>query len=311
LCPEAKETYKPVGYILPVSYNPASLDKIQFPGKITMPKVLTESQVTRYHEQGYIAPVDVMSETEADELRARLEEAEAKYPRQLNAQNRNNPHLAFKFMDEIAHHPTILDAVDDLIGPNFSLWGSVLFIKEPQSQGYVSWHQDATYMGLEPHDFVTPWLALTHSNLTNGCMSMIPGSHRDDIHHHEDTFDEDNILTRGQAVQDLDESRAVDLILKPGQISLHHARTIHGSKPNLSKNRRIGAVLQCFADTSTLQVLGENYWMPIRGTETNDQYISLPRPVSDMDAAAGAARELANRNWSEILYRGAKSKRAY
>jgi ectoine hydroxylase-related dioxygenase (phytanoyl-CoA dioxygenase family) len=276
-----------------------------------MPKVLTDSQVTRYHEQGYLAPVDVMSEAQADELKMRLQEAEAKYPQDLNAQNRNNPHLTFKFMDEIAHHSTILDAVEDLIGQNFSLWGSVLFIKEPQSSGYVSWHQDATYMGLEPQDFVTPWLALTHSNLTNGCMSMIPGSHRNDIRHHEDTFDEDNILTRGQAISDVDESCAVDLILKPGQMSLHHARIIHGSKPNLSNKRRIGAVLQCFATTNTLQVQGENHWMPIRGSETNEQHVHLPRPVSDMDAAACAARELANRNWSKILYQGAKTKRAY
>jgi len=276
-----------------------------------MPKVLTDSQIDQYHKQGYITPVDVMSEAEADELKTRLEEAESKYPQELNAENRNNPHLAFKFMDEIAHHPVILDAVEDLLGQNFALWGSVLFIKEPQSSGYVSWHQDATYMGLVPHDFVTPWLALTHSNLTNGCMSMIPGSHRDDIHHHEDTFDDDNILTRGQAVQEVDESRAVDLILKPGQMSLHHAKIIHGSKPNLSNQRRIGAVLQCFAPTDALQILGENHWMPIRGTGINEQHIHLPRPAADMDEAAHGTREIANQNWSEILYQGAKTKRAY
>ena len=142
-------------------------------------------------------------------------------------------------------------------------------------------------------------------------MSMIPGSHRDNIHYHEDTFDNDNILTRGQAVQNIDESMAVDLILKPGQMSIHHAKVIHGSKPNLSNQRRIGAVLQSFTRTSALQVLGENYWIPIRGSEINERHNHLPRPVSDMTETAQATREKANRNWSEILYQNAESKRAY
>jgi len=276
-----------------------------------MLKTLTSDQVQRFNEHGFIAPVDVMSEAAASELKARLEEAEARYPQELNSENRNNAHLAFKFMDEIAHHPVIVGAVEDLLGKNISLWGSVLFIKEPQSAGYVSWHQDATYMGLEPHDFVTPWLALTESNLENGCMSMIPGSHKDDIHHHTDTFDSDNILTRGQAVEGIDESKAVDLILKPGQMSIHHAKIIHGSKPNLSTQRRIGAVLQCFAKTHVLQMLGENYWMPVRGSEINESHVALPRPISDMDKSAGTTREKANQNWADILYQGAKFKRAY
>ena len=276
-----------------------------------MPKLLTKNQVQQFNEQGFISPVDVMSETAAYELKTRLEEAEALYPQELNSENRNNAHLGFKFMDELAHNSIILDAVEDLLGENISLWGSVLFIKEPQSPGFVSWHQDATYMGLKPHDFVTPWLALTHSNQKNGCMSMIPGSHQDSIHHHKDTFDKNNILTRGQAVQNIDESMAVDLILKPGQMSIHHAKIIHGSKPNLSTQRRIGAVLQSFTRTSSLQILGENYWMPIRGSEINKRHIHLPRPVSDMDERARATRHTANQNWSDILYQGADSKRAY
>ena len=230
-----------------------------------MGKALSQAQIDQYHEQGFLSPIDVMPEEEALEYAQRLQTAELEYPEALNAQNRNNPHLAFKFLDELVHHPLVLDAVEDLIGPAFSLWGTVLFIKEPQSSHFVSWHQDATYAGVAPHDYVTPWLALTPSNLETGCMSMIPGSHKDAIQPHEETFHEDNILTRGQKIDAVDESIAVDLILKPGQMSLHHATVIHGSQPNRSRQRRVGFAMQAYVPAGGRQTLGENYWLPVRG----------------------------------------------
>jgi len=121
-----------------------------------MNKVLTQEQVDHYREFGYCSPIDVLSETEAKSFRQQLQEAERAYPEALNPVHRNNAHLAFCFLDKIAHHENILNAVDDLIGSDILLFGSVLFIKEPWSSDFVSWHQDATYMGLSPHDFVTP-----------------------------------------------------------------------------------------------------------------------------------------------------------
>jgi len=276
-----------------------------------MPRFLSRQQVEQYREQGFLAPVDVMPEDEAAGYLRQLQAAEAGYPACLNAENRNNPHLAFKFLDELVQHPVILDVVEDLIGGDFALWGSVLFIKEPQSEHFVSWHQDATYMGIEPHDFVTPWLALTPSNREMGCMSMIPGSHLDSIRPHDETFHQDNILTRGQQIPDVDESSAVDLVLKPGQMSLHHARTIHGSRPNRSTRRRAGYAIQAYVAAGGRQLLGDNLWLPIRGDFMQPDFDELARPRADMDARAVTERERANRNWSEILYQGASRKRAY
>jgi len=276
-----------------------------------MPGFLSKQQIQQYREQGFLAPVDIMSEDEAAGYLRQLQAAEAEYANELNGENRNNPHLAFCFLDEIVHHPRVLDAVEDLIGSHFGLWGSVLFIKEPQSSHFVSWHQDATYMGVEPHDFVTPWLALTPSNPEMGCMSMIPGSHLDPIHRHDETFHEDNILTRGQQIGDVDETQAVDLILRPGQMSFHHARTIHGSRPNRSTQRRAGYAIQAYAPAGTRQVLGENLWMPVRGDFMADDFVELQRPRADMDAAAAGERERANQNWAQILYHGANQKRNY
>lgn len=276
-----------------------------------MPKILSQQQIDQYHEQGFISPIDVMSEHEAQGYRLKLESVERDYPNEINPQNRNNAHLSFTFLDELVHHPVIVDAVEDLIGANISLWGSVLFIKEPQSAGFVSWHQDATYVGIKPHTFVTPWLALTPSNRENGCMSMIPGSHIDHIREHEDTFDDDNILTRGQVVRDVDESTAVDLILRPGQMSLHHAEVIHGSQPNLGSDRRIGFAMQAYMPPEARQVIGENYWLDIRGENVREESIALRRPLYDMDAQGVADRKLANDNWADILYQGAEKKRNY
>ena len=274
-----------------------------------MGKILTRQQVKEFFEQG--SPVDVLSEDEAAGYLDRLQQAERDYPEQLNAQNRNNPHLAFKFIDELVHHPIILDAVEDLIGADIALWGSLFFIKEPNSSHFVSWHQDATYMGITPHNYVTPWLALSPSNLESGCMSMIPGSHRVSIQNHRDTFNENNILTRGQVIENVDENSAVQLILKPGQMSLHHATIIHGSQPNRSDRRRVGFAMQAFMPAGARQTVGENHWLPIRGDCLQPEDVPLKRPRYDMDPEGLLERDKVNRNWAEILYHGASQKRAY
>lgn len=277
-----------------------------------MPKFLTESQIDEYRENGFLSPIDLMSEDEATSILAQLENAERQYPEHINAENRNNPHLVLGFLDDLAFHPTILDCVEDLIGPDFSLWGSVLFIKDPGTQHFVSWHQDATYMGMTSNEFVTPWIALSPSNKETGCMSMIPGSHRDHIKPHDDTFADNNILTRGQVVRDVDESTAVDLIMRPGQMSLHHGEVVHGSQPNLSKQRRVGYALQSYMPNSIEQHIGENQWLPVRGQpRTQPGTIHLKRPSSTLDQASILERENCNKNFSDILYNGAQQRRRY
>ena len=274
-----------------------------------MPKVLTQEQIDFYKANGYLSPIDVMSEDEATHYRQRFEEAERQYPEHVHAKNRNNTHLAFKCIDELAHHPRIIDVIEDLIGPNISLWGTVLFIKEPSSSSFVSWHQDATYMGMNNNNVVTPWIALSPSTRETGCMTMIPGTHRNSIVEHVDTFEEDNILTRGQRVRDLDTSTGVDLILHPGQMSLHHGEIIHGSQPNHSSERRIGLALQSYAAPDVHQIVGKNLWMDIRGDNPRENSEQLQRPEFDLDPAADRAR--ANKNLADILYNGAKQRRAY
>ena len=277
-----------------------------------MGKVLNEKQIEQYHDEGFILPIRVMSEEEALKIKERVEEAEKAFPEEFNPENRNNLHLTFMVLDELAHNSIILDAVEDLIGPDFSLWSSVMFIKNPSTEQFVSWHQDATYMGMTSSDFLTPWIALTPSTEEMGCMAMIPGSHKQNILPHKDTFSENNILTRGQVVKDVDEEKAVNLILKPGEMSIHHGAVIHGSKPNKSKQRRIGFALQSYCPHGIEQIIGKNIWMQIRGRKRNDHDgLKLHRPQLDMDPFAVSMRKIANENYSKILYHDAKTTRKY
>ncbi|MGB0753777.1 MAG: phytanoyl-CoA dioxygenase family protein [Candidatus Pseudothioglobus sp.] len=277
-----------------------------------MSKVLTKEQIEQYHDQGFISPIRVISEQEALSIKNELEQVEAEFPEEINAENRNNLHLSFAFLDKLAHNKIIVDAIEDLIGPNISLWASVMFIKEPSSKHYVSWHQDATYMGLDSMNFPTPWIALSPSNKETGCMTMISGSHKLKIQEHEDTFAENNILTRGQVIQNVDESRAVDLILEPGEMSIHHGAVIHGSQPNKGSQRRIGFSLQSYMPNDVSQVVGRNIWTHVRGQKREDKDgLMLDRPRFNMDPTTVAQRKLANDNLSSILYKGSKEKRNY
>ena len=277
-----------------------------------MSKILTEKQIKQYHDNGFVSPIRVMSETEALSIKAQIEKAEKEFPDEFNPENRNNLHLSFTFLDALAHNSIVLDAVEDLIGRDISLWGSVMFSKDPSSKHYVSWHQDATYMGMNSSNFLTPWIALSPSNIEMGCMTMIPGSHKQSIRRHEDTFAEDNILTRGQVVKDVDESKAVNLILKPGEMSIHHGAVIHSSKPNKSKQRRIGFALQSYMPLGVKQLVAGNMWMHIRGKQRQDRDgVILNRPLYDMDSRSVSQRKLANENYSNILYKDSKIKRRY
>ena len=277
-----------------------------------MLKVLTKEQIEQYHDEGFISPVRVISEDQALSIKNQLEQVEVEFPDEINAESRNNLHLSFAFLDALAHNKIIVDAMEDLIGPDIALWASVMFIKEPSSKQYVSWHQDATYMGLDSIDFPTPWIALSPSNVLTGCMTMIAGSHHSEIQNHEDTFAENNILTRGQVIPNIDTSKAVNLILEPGEMSIHHGAIIHGSQPNKSNQRRIGFSLQSYVPPSIKQVVGQNIWTHIRGQKRKDiDGIELSRPNYNMDPITVEQRRFAEENLSEILYKGAKLKRKY
>ena len=274
-----------------------------------MGKKLTQQQIDAYGRDGFLAPVDIYSEDEATRLRAELEHAEATWPEAFEGAARNNAHFTMIVLDEIVHNAALVDAVEDLIGPDILNYGTVLFIKEANDPGYVSWHQDARYMALEPHVGVTAWLALSPSNAESGCMRMIPGSHRDGMREHADTFGEDNILTRGQEIDDVDETKAVEIALRPGQASFHSQRTIHSSAPNNSADRRIGFAIQSYIPPRVVQTKARTLAQLVRGNDPYGNFDHAPRPSRDMASDDVALRDRVNATWADILYEGAERRR--
>ena len=272
---------------------------------------LTPDEIDLYHRQGWLAPIDVLSAEEAGTALEILEEAERGFPELLNPNKRNNAHLCFPFLADLALNDRIVDVVRCIVGNDMSLHNTVLFIKEPDSSAYVSWHQDATYMGLTPHTYVTAWLALTESTENNGCVAMVSGSHHSGVKRHVDTYAEDNILARGQSVNNVEEDNAVNIELRPGQMSLHHPQLVHGSRPNRSGGRRVGFAMQSYLGSDVRPEFGVHHVMPIAGRSPTSSFVVVLPPKQLCSAEAVAIRDQADKALSDVLYRGASHRRDY
>ena len=267
---------------------------------------LTNNQIKHYYDAGYVAPINVLSKDEAKEIREEIETIEKKWPSELDGLGRNYIHLISPVFDKVCHNPKILDAVESVIGKNILICGTTLFVKNPEEEGFVSFHQDAKYIGLEPHNWVTAWVAVTDANEENGCMRMWPGSHKDKIKDHKDTYDENNLLTRGQTVQNVPIEKTTPNILKAGQLSLHHPMIVHGSGPNKSNQRRIGFVIQSYIGTNVDQVIGKVYVQQARGKDTFKFHEHTKRPVELMNKNDMILKNKANEELSKIFYKDAK-----
>src|SRR5579863_2257128 len=269
-----------------------------------MPKALTEDQLAAYQRDGYLAPVPVMSEAAAKALRSTLETIEAGMGGPLRGDIRHKAHLLFPFLADLIRHPAILDAIEDVLGPNLLCWNTNFFIKEAETPSFVSWHQDSTYWGLSAPDVCTAWVALTPSNLANGAMAVIPATHTRDQIPHRDTFDRHNLLTRGQEIAvEVDEGEAVPLVLKPGEMSLHHVRLVHGSPPNPSGDRRIGFAIR-YIPTSIHHLEGKDSATLVRGEDRYGYFEPARRPERVMQDDMLALHRRLTQSAAQILYRG-------
>jgi len=269
---------------------------------------LSLNQLKQYNDEGFISPIDIFSEGKAKDIRNEIEIIEKKFPNELERSGRYNAHLISPLLDSIVHNSKILDTVQSLIGKNILVCGTTLFIKDPNKKGFVSYHQDAKYIGLEPYNWVTAWVAITDSNEENGCMRMWPGSHKDKIKEHNQMFNKDNLLTRGQTVNNVPIKNTTPLILKAGQMSLHHPMVIHGSGLNKSKDRRIGFVIQSFIGTNVKQVIGKNGVQLARGIDKFNYHHKIKRPNSLMNKKDLQVKKDENINLQNIFYKGSSKK---
>lgn len=268
--------------------------------------MLDPATVARYHHQGFIPCIDVMPPEEARRLRCALEAFEAGQGGHLMPAQRSRAFLLFPWLDELIRDPRVLDPIEQLIGPDILCWSTIFWIKEAGSASFVDWHQDNTYWGLSSRSVITAWFAISDASEEAGCMSVIPGTHVGQTLPHEDTYDADNMLTRGQRIPDLDRSQAVAMPLRAGQMSIHNYCLAHGSGPNHSADRRMGVSMH-FLPPDTRQIVG--HWdcaALVRGQDRFGYFAHAPRPRHDLDPLCVDFHQRASDAMREVLYFGAQ-----
>ena len=275
-------------------------------GRIAMSAHLSADQVAAYRRDGFLSPLPAFSGAEAAGFLAGLEKLEAADGGKLSFATNQKPHILYPWLADLVRRPEILDPVEDILGPDILLWGAGFFAKNPGDGKIVSWHQDSTYWGLSEPEIVTAWIAFTPSTSQAGCMRVIAGTHTVDQVPHRDTHAANNLLSRGQEIAvDVDEAKAVDLVLQPGQMSLHHVRLFHGSGMNEAPHRRIGFALR-YIPTRIRQTAGsEDSATLVRGTDRYNNFVHEPRPTRDGDPDCVAFHAAMVARTTNILYRGA------
>jgi hypothetical protein len=263
----------------------------------------------RYERDGYVSPIRVMSDGEVAQIRHRLEAYLAGSGRDVKQDTflQFKVHMVFSWADALIRHPAVLDAVEALIGPDILVWNAAVLIKKPQNRDFVSWHQDIYYWRNHPDDVVGAWIAIADSTPENGCVRVIPGSHKEGIRRHADTFAADNMLSRGQQIAEpVDESRAADMALRAGEMSLHHTMTVHSSRPNRSEQVRMGFVVT-YMRPRTVMAGPRTGATLVRGVDTCGHFdLETVRPAVDFDPAGLVAHDAAMRPFSAAIYEGAR-----
>ena len=247
-----------------------------------MPASLTQEQVKHFQEKGYAYPFDAIGEAEARDYVERLDSYDEPLGEEAQKQLKIKAHVAAPWISDLARNPKILDAVESLLGPNILLFGASVFSKNARDPRFVSWHQDAAYYGLDPQEEITCWVGLTDADAENGCMRVMPGSHLEADAMHDETYEAENMLGRGQTIRGVDDGKSEFMPVKAGQFSMHHERAWHASSPNPSDRRRVG-VSFFYMPAHTRSLLGRRTATLVRGTDDYGHWDAEPVPVRDLD----------------------------
>lgn len=261
-----------------------------------MPKILTPQQVDQYRSDGFATPVEVLTADEVRDMRGDLEHWEKQQGHPLDFPEKSKSYLLYRWADVLVHHPKVLDAVEDVIGPDILVYHSTMWIKEAHTPAYVRWHQDGAYFFLDPLEHVTAWVALSEASEVAGCMRVIPGTHRLPMLEHDDKPDANNMIKRGQGISErFDGERGVAMPLRAGELSLHHTSLVHCSPGNESGDRRMGLGISFVpAHVRPLGAVRPSALL-VRGEDRYGHFVAEERLGAPMSAAAQAAHAAAVR----------------
>ncbi|HZP82569.1 MAG TPA: phytanoyl-CoA dioxygenase family protein [Chthonomonadaceae bacterium] len=209
----------------------------------------TPEQVAFYRENGYLKFGRIFNVREMDALRDHVDAMIAALPEGKRPEEMDRPHFTDPWLFRYLVDPRVLDVIEDFIGPDIVLWSSH-FIAKPKGDGRaVPWHTDGAYWNkrLDPMDVITLWLAVDESTVENGCMRVLPGSHRamrTAIEEYQPVDKKDNVFHARIPPELIEESKVVNLELAVGECHFHDAWTVHGSNPNTSSKRRCGYTMR-------------------------------------------------------------------
>jgi len=278
-----------------------------------MGRVLTESMLSRFEADGFLFPVPIMSRTQAADLRRRFEAFDdgpeaGTDGSKLHRYYKFKTHLLFDWADAIIHNARLLDAVEDIVGPDILVWSTGVFDKPPQSPNRIPWHQDGIYAGFEGGRVVRAWVALSPARISNGTMKYLPASHRRGLLRHEDAIAETSagsLATRGEHIVDeLDTRNQVHVEVEAGEASLHHFAIVHGSEPNESGERRL-SIAATFMSPDTRPMYGADCALLVRGHDEHGHWNLEHRMMGGLCAQDRAqhAASMAMRN--RVFFGGA------
>jgi ectoine hydroxylase-related dioxygenase (phytanoyl-CoA dioxygenase family) len=246
-----------------------------------MGRILSASQLTRYEEEGVLFPVPAIVPEVLATFRAGFDAVAWQLGEDRRPERFGQWHLCFRWAYDLAIYPAILDAVEDLLGPDLLVHSTSAFAKRPGSLEFVSWHQDGYYWGLAPPRLVSAWVALSESTPENGCLRVVPGSHRRSRLDHTTRPHEHNLLGTGlQVTAEIDVLRAVDVQLRAGEMSFHHVDIVHGSGPNRSDGPRIGFAIR-YTTPEVSQERPHHAVVLARGTDRYGHFAQLAGPPGD------------------------------
>ena len=254
-------------------------------------KRLTEEQLNAYHNDGVLFPVPALGPGEAAEFLSWIDELERAYGGSPKSYEISQCHLFFEWARRLVTHAAILDAVEQIIGPNILVHATSIFQKRPYDGTYVSWHQDGYYMQLDRPDFVSAWVALTDSVPENGCLRVVKRSHQTSRAHTDRAVADRNLLSSGLEIAvKVDESEATEVVLRAGEMSFHHVNIVHGSNPNHSGLRRTGFAIRYVAP-HVQQVSEHHPVLLVRGTDRYGNFhLHTDAALENFEQAVAAQR---------------------
>jgi non-haem Fe2+, alpha-ketoglutarate-dependent halogenase len=259
-----------------------------------VPKLLSDDQIAHYHREGYLYGIPALTQDEVRACRASLEAYEARVGQPLDFPEKSKSYLLFDWADRLVHHPRVLDAVEDLIGPNILVYHTTMWTKEARTPAFVHWHQDGAYFFLDPPLHVTAWVALSDCPPEAGCVRVLPGSHLLGELAHQDDPGPYNMIKRGQGI--LDRFKPDDGVLMPlraGEISLHHTRLVHSSGPNNAPYRRMGLGISYIPTSVRDRGEPRATALLVRGDDPERHFLAESRLAEPLSAAARLAHQAA------------------